>query len=530
MHYLVTQYYDNLRANNFKWSTLSDKQLRIAVENDLIFFEATKDSFVTKMNDAYGNSYAVKCFFQNQRRANEHYDALSKKGLPASNQYFNTPDCYTNEFIFTDQVYNTATTNVIITRWVDGYTLQEKLMQLSKNNDRTGLYNLVQNFLQLARYLFGSKISHGDLSATNIIVTPDNNLRLIDYDTFLSPDLKDNTLLYADKNSLQHPKKRNSNNSFDADHFPLLIIAISIYSTSIAPELFEKYSIENNLFFDRSVLFGWANHPLKKELENLNDAYLNNLLVCLQIALSQNDPSLEDLPDYLFDDAPASGERQQNIKLALMKAEIYISAHTIDTLNNEIAIRSVAEEKVRYEKKLLEQEKQKLERILKTKEQNKRRNLRVILPIVSVAGLISGAVIFFISHRNQQLILRSSNHDETKQNTPVINAVKNNEPPLIIDQKKETPDDEIISADSNSNIDSSHKLIAEPSPNKDSLATEEKHLVIASAKKMDTAIAITNDSIQTPINKISKYISLNKKNTMPSSSKKTVPISFRSIE
>jgi hypothetical protein len=530
MHYLVTQYYDNLRTNNFKWSTLSDKQLRIAVENDLIFFEATKDSFVTKMNDAYGNSYAVKCFFQNQRRANEHYDALSKKGLPASNQYFNTPDCYINEFIFIDQVYNTATTNVIITRWVDGFTLQEKLMQLSKNNDRTALHNLFRNFLLLAKYLFESKISHGDLSATNIIVTPDNNLRLIDYDTFLSPELKDNTLLYADKNSLQHPKKRSFNNSFDADHFPLLIIAISIYSTSIAPELFEKYSIENNLLFDRSVLFGWTNHPLKKELENLNDAYLNNLLVCLQIALSQNDPSLEDLPEYLFDDAPASAGRQQNIKLAVMKAEIYISAHTIDTLNNEIAIRSVAEEKVRYEKKLLEQEKLKLERILKTKEQNRKINLRIVLPMISLAGLISGAVIFFASHSNQQLILRSSNHDETKENTAVINTVKNNIPPLIVDEKKDMPKNEIIPADPNSDIDTSHKLIADPSPKKDSFETKEKPLVIAGVKKMDTAIAINNDPIQTSINKISKYISVNKKNTTSSSSKKSGPISFRSIE
>jgi len=95
-----------------------------------------------------------------------------------------------------------------------------------------------------------------------------------------------------------------------------LIIAISLYSTSIAPESFKKYSIENSLLFDKPVLFGWANH----------------------------------LPEYLFDDAPASNERRQNIKLALMKAEIYSSAHTIDTLNNEIAVRSVAEEKMRYKK------------------------------------------------------------------------------------------------------------------------------------------------------------------------------------
>jgi len=52
MHYLVAQYYDNLKANNFKSSSLSDKQLTITVDNDSILFATTKDSFVTKMRDA----------------------------------------------------------------------------------------------------------------------------------------------------------------------------------------------------------------------------------------------------------------------------------------------------------------------------------------------------------------------------------------------------------------------------------------------------------------------------------------------
>jgi len=130
----------------------------------------------------------------------------------------------------------------------------------------------------------------------------------------------------------------------------------------------------------------------------------------------------------------------------------------------------------------LEQGKQKLETILKTKEQNKRRNLRVILPIVSVPGLISGA-FFFVSHRNQQLILRGSTHNDTKENTTLINAVKNNIPPLVIDEKKDTTNDEIISADSNSGIDSSHDLIAAPLLNKDSFGSKEKPLAIVSAKK-----------------------------------------------
>ncbi|HEX4373687.1 MAG TPA: RIO1 family regulatory kinase/ATPase [Puia sp.] len=530
MHHLVTQYYDNLRANNFKWSSLSDKQLTVAVESDSIFFSATKDSFVTKMRDAYGNDYAVKCFFQNQRRANEHYEALANKSLPLSDQYFNNPSYYINELFFDGQVYHAAAANVIITRWINGCTLQEKIMQLSGNNEKDALHNLFQNFLQVAKFLFESKISHGDLSATNILITPDNDLRLIDYDTFSSPELKDNAPLYADKNSLQHPKKSISNNSMDADYFPLLIIAISLYSTAIAPELFKKYSIENSLYFDKPVLFGWTNHPLKKELENLNDAYLNNLLVCLQIALSQNNPALEDLPEYLFDNAPASGERQHAIKLALMKAEIYTSAHTINTLNNEIATRAMAEEKVRYEKKILEQEKQKLEAILKTKERNKRRNLRVVLPIVSAAGLISGAIIFFASHHNQQIILRGSAQTEPKEDNAVVNVVKKNEPPLIIDEKKDTVNNKLIAADSNLVADSSHKLIAPSLTDKDSLSYKEKSLVIANAKKMDTAIAINNDSIQAPINKISKYISSSKSNGTLSSSKKTVPVSFRSIE
>jgi hypothetical protein len=128
-------------------------------------------------------------------------------------------------------------------------------------------------------------------------------------------------------------------------------------------------------------------------------------------------------------------------------------------------------------------------------------------------------------------VLRGSDRIKTKENTSVINVAKNNTPPLIIDERKDSSNNKIIAADSNSVADSSHKLIAPTLPGKDSLTSAEKPLVaVANMKKADTTATINNDPIQTPVNKNSKYISSNKNNITVSSSKKPASVSFRSIQ
>jgi hypothetical protein len=88
------------------------------------------------MNDADGNYYAVKYFFQNQRRASEHYEALTQKNYRYQPNILLLLFYYANELIFDDKIHNTLSVSVVITRRVDGCTLQEKIMRLSDNNEK----------------------------------------------------------------------------------------------------------------------------------------------------------------------------------------------------------------------------------------------------------------------------------------------------------------------------------------------------------------------------------------------------------
>lgn len=97
----------------------------------------------------------------------------------------------------------------LIMDWVEGETLNKYIMT---NSGHSGAQiNMVaQKFAKMCNVFNSRKISHGDLSAVNIIVKPDGNLKVIDYDSLYSPSMGRKVQHIAGIKDYQHPKRESA--------------------------------------------------------------------------------------------------------------------------------------------------------------------------------------------------------------------------------------------------------------------------------------------------------------------------------
>ena len=146
-------------------------------------------------------------------------------------------------------------------RWVEGVNILEYISR--HVTERQTLMTLADKFLAMCRDLHKLEYAHGDLQHENIIVGPDGELRLIDYDSMFVPSMQGE---YEDiiigKKDYQHPKRTGTGLAFSGlDYFSELIIYTSILAIAHNPALSSKYEIEKA----ERLLFSKADYEAIKE-------------------------------------------------------------------------------------------------------------------------------------------------------------------------------------------------------------------------------------------------------------------------
>lgn len=130
--------------------------------------------------------------------------------------------------------------------WQDGEPLNawvEKHL-----NDRAALEALAERWGVLIRELEVAQLAHGDLQHGNILVTPENELRLLDYDALWAPVLEKLPPGELGHPSYQHPQRRYDRT---LDRFPALVIYTALRALAVAPELWYRLDNGDNLLFRR---------------------------------------------------------------------------------------------------------------------------------------------------------------------------------------------------------------------------------------------------------------------------------------
>lgn len=129
--------------------------------------------------------------------------------------------------------------NIVLMDWLDGLSLKQYIDQVISSDGadadkKNKLVCLANHLLHVFQQMHTVHFAHGDLQHDNIIVQPNGDVKLIDYDNFSSPALQNKfeqtTTGYS---GYQHPQRRYLSHLVSSekdDYFAELVIYLSLLS------------------------------------------------------------------------------------------------------------------------------------------------------------------------------------------------------------------------------------------------------------------------------------------------------------
>lgn len=182
--------------------------------------------------------------------------------------------------------------------WVDGLTLEQYVLTNAVNRDR--MDDLCARFLQLEGDLRTSGIAHGDLQHGNIIVTPDGELKLVDYDGLYIPSMPHSPSSERGHPNYQHPSRNTETFDESLDNFSSLVIYTSLLAIAKSPHLVRDLNAcSDNLLFRSADFAAPEQARVFHELEKHPDDDIRHLARLIRGYVREapeSVPSLQQLP------------------------------------------------------------------------------------------------------------------------------------------------------------------------------------------------------------------------------------------
>ncbi len=204
--------------------------------------------------------------------------------------------------------------NIYITKWIDGISLKQHLLELAKKEDKKGLEILQQQFILFASEILKNDkfFAHGKISADNILVQG-NKLILTGLDTAFTPDILDCKATGIVDTSINHPNRKNAIFNSDIDHFALLILLINITALCSQPKLVKNFTTGNGLLFCADDYIDTSKSKTVEHLLQINAPYLNHLIKLLQMSTSSVEIGIPLLKTYIHDTPATITNRKKEI-------------------------------------------------------------------------------------------------------------------------------------------------------------------------------------------------------------------------
>lgn len=138
---------------------------------------------------------------------------------------------------------------VVKMKWVDGLPLNQFVEE--NCNDRDIMQKLVDRLPPMMASLRSHQLAHGDLQHGNVMVTPDAEYRLVDYDGMYTPAFRGKSPELGHAN-FQHPRRTPEFYNEQLDNFAALVIYVSMMAIRDQPELFNKFYTGDNVLLQAS--------------------------------------------------------------------------------------------------------------------------------------------------------------------------------------------------------------------------------------------------------------------------------------
>ena len=205
---------------------------------------------VFKMKDEQtGKCYALKCFTEEQEGRAEAYRQIADELEFVDSSYI-TSVKYLNKEIFVDSSCEEDEFPVLLMDWIDGETMETYIAENYQDNYTMAM--LCYRFCKMAAWLRSQPFAHGDIKPDNIMVRPDGNLTLVDYDGMFVPAMKGQKSPTIGTKDFSHPLRTVDDFNETIDDFALASIALSLKAISMNSTLLDTYGASDRLLFSES--------------------------------------------------------------------------------------------------------------------------------------------------------------------------------------------------------------------------------------------------------------------------------------
>lgn len=186
-----------------------------------------------------GKNRAVRVFSSESPERRERYEIVSRyvTGRPKLK-------CLV-DFEYRDSAIRAADGKwypLVLMDWVEGDTLFKWVQARARERNGVAIRAAAECWVNVVRELEDANISHGDYQQANIMVTPDGQMKLVDYDCMCVPELVGRRNLEIGVEPYQHPQRGGQTPlALDIDRFSALMILVALRGISVDVTLWDKY-------------------------------------------------------------------------------------------------------------------------------------------------------------------------------------------------------------------------------------------------------------------------------------------------
>ena len=246
---------------------------------------------VFKMKDEQtGKCYALKCFTEEQEGRAEAYRQIADELEFVDSSYI-TSVKYLEKEIFVDSSCEEDEFPVLLMDWIDGETMESYIAENYQDNYAMAM--LCYRFCKMAAWLRSQPFAHGDIKPDNIMVRPDGNLTLVDYDGMFVPAMKGQKSPTIGTKDFSHPLRTVDDFDETIDDFALASIALSLKAISLKPSLLDEYGAADRLLFSADDYCDLSKSKVMAALqEQINNKELTTLLSMFLLAKAKKNLAL----------------------------------------------------------------------------------------------------------------------------------------------------------------------------------------------------------------------------------------------
>lgn len=265
-----------------------------------------------------GRDFALRCFLRNIADQQERYASISD--FVQNDDLLSTVSF---DFMAEGISINGVWFPCLKMDWVDGATLEQCVASNLRNPK--SIRALAEQFKSMCIELQLAGIAHGDLQHGNIIVTPNGELRLVDYDGMFIPTMKHALSNELGHRNFQHPQRHARHFGAYLDNFSAWVIFASLRMLFIDPSLFRRLNAGDDCLLFRQQDFV---QPLQSStfalMEKHGEREVRNLAKFIRYQLGVD---LLDVPP-LSDQLPSIGDlaplqaKDFSRKLALVETRV----------------------------------------------------------------------------------------------------------------------------------------------------------------------------------------------------------------